>query len=264
MVVPSVTMTMRPRRFADMTWEEVRDLEVPGSLAILPVGAIEAHGPHLPLSTDGHIAEAMAQAGAEKLARHGYGCLLLPCLPYTAAPFASEFPGTLSVRPETVTTIVLDLAQSLSRHGIQGLAIANVHLDPAHLGALDAAVEASRTGSGRPIVFPNITRKPWAPRLTEEFQSGACHAGQYESSVIMATCPELVRNEVRRSLSPNLVSLSQAIHDGKRTFLEAGGPRAYFGDPAQASTDEGRRVIDILGDILEAAVLSERDAGTPT
>ncbi|NNG16827.1 MAG: creatininase family protein [Gemmatimonadales bacterium] len=252
-------MTMRPRRFADMTWEEIRDLEVTKAVAILPIGAVEAHGPHLPLSTDGHIAEAMAQAGAERLARRAYGCLLLPCLPYTAAPFASEFPGTLSVRPETVTTMVLDIAESLSRHGISGLAIANVHLDPAHLGALDAAVDASRTG----IVFPNITRKPWASRLTEEFQSGACHAGQYESSVIMATCPELVRNEIRRSLSPNLVSLSQAIRDGKRTFDEAGGPRAYFGDPAQASTEEGRRVIDTLGEILEEAVLSERDAGTP-
>jgi creatinine amidohydrolase len=252
-------MTMRPRRFADMTWEEIRDLDVATAVAILPIGAIEAHGPHLPLSTDGHIAEAMAHAGAEKLARRGFGCLLLPCLPYTAAPFASEFPGTLSVRPETVTTIVLDLRESLSRHGIQTLAIANVHLDPAHLGALDAAVDASGAG----IVFPNITRKPWASRLTEEFQSGACHAGQYESSVIMAACPELVRNEIRRSLSPNLISLSQAIRDGKRTFHEAGGPRAYFGNPAQASTEEGRRVIDILGGILEEAVCSERDAGTP-
>jgi len=50
--------------------------------------------------------------------------------------------------------------------------------------------------------------------------------------------------------------LSQAIRQGKHTFHEAGGPRAYFGDPAQASTEEGRRVIDILGGILEDAVVA--------
>lgn len=92
--------------------------------------------------------------------------------------------------------------------------------------------------------------------MTEEFQSGACHAGQYESSVILAQCPELVRNEIRRSLAPNPASLSQAIREGKHTFDEAGGPRAYFGNPAQASTEEGRRVIDILGGILEDAVVA--------
>ncbi|HSM17725.1 MAG TPA: creatininase family protein [Gemmatimonadales bacterium] len=244
-------MTMRPLRLADMTWEEVRDLEETASLAILPIGAIEAHGPHLPLATDGLIAEAMAQAGAERLARRGYGCLLLPCLHYTAAPFAAEFPGTLSVGPGTVTAMVADLARGVARFGLD-LALANVHLDPAHLAALGAA---AATTEGR-VIFPNITKRPWAPRLTEEFQSGACHAGQYESSVILAQCPELVRNEIRRSLAPNPASLSQAIREGKHTFGEAGGPRAYFGNPAHASTEEGRRVIDILGGILEDAVVA--------
>lgn len=248
-------MTMRPLRLADMTWEEVRDLGQTASLAILPIGAIEAHGPHLPLATDGLIAEAMAQAGAERLARRGYGCLLLPCLHYTAAPFAAEFPGTLSVGPGTVTAMVADLARGVARFGLD-LALANVHLDPAHLAALDAAVAATEGDAGGRVIFPNITKKPWAPRLTEEFQSGACHAGQYESSVILAQCPELVRNEIRRSLAPNPASLSQAIREGKHTFDEAGGPRAYFGNPAQASTEEGRRVIDILGGILEDAVVA--------
>jgi len=249
-------MTMRPLRLADMTWEEVRDLGPSASLAILPIGAIEAHGPHLPLATDGLIAEAMAQAGAERLGRRGYGCLLLPCLHYTAAPFAAEFPGTLSVGPGTVTAVVADLARGVARFGLD-LALANVHLDPAHLAALDAA---AATTEGR-VIFPNITKRPWAPRLTEEFQSGACHAGQYESSVILAQCPELVRNEIRRSLAPNPASLSQAIREGKHTFGEAGGPRAYFGAPAQASTEEGRRVIDILGGILEDAVLAAHAEG---
>ncbi len=105
-------------------------------------------------------------------------------------------------------------------------------------------------------MFPNITRKPWAPRLGDEFMSGACHAGRYESSVVMAARPELVHEEIRKALGANPASLSVAIREGKRDFEEAGGPLAYFGHPAEASAEEGARTIDILGSILEEAVLN--------
>jgi creatinine amidohydrolase len=69
-------------------------------VAILPTGAMEAHGPHLPLSTDVIIAEAMARDGAARLAARGMEAVLLPALAWTPAPFAAGFPGTLSIRPE--------------------------------------------------------------------------------------------------------------------------------------------------------------------
>ena len=68
-------------------------------VAILPVGALEAHGPHLPVGTDLVIAEAMADAAARRLAAEGLEVTLLPALAYTPAPFADEFPGTISIRP---------------------------------------------------------------------------------------------------------------------------------------------------------------------
>ena len=73
--------------------------------------------------------------------------------------------------------------------------------------------------------------------------------------------PELVRDTLRRELSPNPISLSKAIRDGKRTFEEAGGDRAYFGDPAAATADEGRRSVEALGQILAEAVRAELDKG---
>ena len=106
-------------------------------------------------------------------------------------------------------------------------------------------------------MFPDVTRKPWAPRLTEEFRSGACHAGQYESSIVLAVRPELVREAIRRSLPANPRSLSAAIRSGQTSFEAAGGPRAYFGSPADAGVDEGTRTIEVLGAILEEAVLAE-------
>jgi creatinine amidohydrolase len=242
---------------AAMTWEEARDATGPRSAAILPVGAIEAHGPHLPLETDVIIAQAMARAGAARLAARGLRAVVLPPLTYTAAAFAQGFAGTLSLRPETVTATLLDIAGSLARHGFGVLALANAHLDPGHLASLDAAVNAIRSDLGLAVAFPNLAARPWALRLSDEFRSGACHAGRFETSMVLAERPELVREAARAALPPNPASLSRAIREGKSTFEAAGGARAYFGFPAQATAEEGRATIEILGAMLDEAVLAE-------
>jgi creatinine amidohydrolase len=247
---------------AAMTWEEAREAGGPSSVAILPVGAIEAHGPHLPLETDVIIAQAMARSGAARLVARGLRVVVLPPLTYTAAAFAQGFAGTLSLRPETVTATVLDIAGSLARHGFGVLAIANAHLDPGHLASLEVAVKAIRRDLGMAVAFPNLAAKPWALRLGDEFKSGACHAGQFETSIVLAERPELVRDATRAALPPNPASLSRAIRDGKQTFEEAGGPRAYFGYPAQATAEEGRATIEVLGAILDEAVQTELGART--
>jgi creatinine amidohydrolase len=245
---------------AAMTWEEARDIAGPGCSVILPVGAIEAHGPHLPLETDVIIAQAMARSGAARLTARGLRVMVLPPLTYTAAGFAQGFAGTLSLRPETVTATLLDIAGSVTRHGFGVLAIANAHLDPGHLASLEAAVNAIRREFGLAVAFPNLAAKPWALRLSEEFRSGACHAGQFETSIVLAERPELVREAIRAALPPNPASLSRAIRDGKRSFEEAGGPRAYFGFPSQATVEEGRATIEVLGAILDEAVQAELGA----
>jgi len=251
---------MAIRELAELTWEEVRDLDRARVVAVLPVGALEAHGPHLPLATDVLIAQAMAQAGAERIEAQGTRALLLPPLAFTAAPFGASFVGTLSIAASTVTALLVDLARELTRHGFAALAIANAHLDPTHLKALAEAAIRAREEGLLPLVCPNVTQKPWALRLTEEFQSGACHAGRYEGSMVLAMRPDLVKEEVRRALPPNPASLSTAIREGKTSFAGAGGPRAYFGWPAEATAEEGRATLGALGEILAEAV---RGALTP-
>ncbi|HET9041328.1 MAG TPA: creatininase family protein, partial [Gemmatimonadales bacterium] len=142
-------------------------------------------------------------------------------------------------------------------HGLEVLAIANAHLDPGHLASLDAAVRGIQRDGGPVVAFPNLASKPWALRLSDEFRSGACHAGRFETSIVLAERPDLVHDAMRAALPPNPASLSRAIRDGKRSFEEAGGARAYFGFPAQATADEGRATIDILGAILDDAVQAE-------
>jgi creatinine amidohydrolase len=251
------------RHWADLTWTEVRALldrqtDASPLVAILPAGATEAHGPHLPLQTDRVIAIAMAERGADELERRGVTARVLPPLDFTAAPFARGFPGTISVRPETVTALVVDVGVALASQGVRILALANAHLDPAHLGALYAAIQQLETldAAAIRVIFPDITRKPWALRLTDEFRSGACHAGRYEASVVMAYRPDLVHLEVQRRLPANPTSLSDAIRAGKDRFESAGGDQAYFGDPATASREEGDSTAAILGEIVAEAVRS--------
>ena len=255
---------MPVHRLAEMTWEEVRDLDRDRSIVILPTGATEAHGPHLPLQTDGIIASAMARAGAEKLSAAGWLPLIVPPIAYSAAPFAEAFPGTVSITPAVVVATIVEVARSFARHGFGVVAIANAHFDPAHLATIHSAVDTLAIDADLTTVFPDITRRPWALRLTDEFKSGACHAGQYEGSIVLAERPELVRDDIRASLPELPVSLSTAIADGAQSFKAAGGERAYFGYPANASAEEGRQTVDRLGTILCDAILATIDPDETT
>jgi creatinine amidohydrolase len=237
-----------------LTWTAVRDLPARRTVALLPAGAVEAHGPHLPLGTDVIIAEAMARAGAQRLSARGYDVLLLPALTFAPAPFASAFAGTLHTPGEATTMTVVGVARSLSANGIGVTAMANAHHDPANVQALRAAVDAA-AHEGLKLVFPDLTRRRWAERLTEEFRSGACHAGRYEGSIVLAERPDLVRRDVMATLTANPRSLVDAIRRGDATFEAAGGADAYFGFPADATADEGRAIVESLGRILEEAVL---------
>jgi creatinine amidohydrolase len=247
---------MPVHHLASLTWPAVRALPRASSVAVLPTGAVEAHGPHLPLGTDIVIAEAMARYGAARLAARGLHVLLLPALPVAPAPFAATFEGTLDIPPVATTLSIVGIARSLARHGVATLAVANAHHDPAHVAAIRDAVRELNEERSISLVFPDLTRRQWASRLTDEFQSGACHAGRYETSIVLAAAPDVVNRDLQSALAPNPRSLVVAIARGEATFEAAGGPDAYFGAPADASAEEGHDIIERLGAILEDAVMT--------
>jgi creatinine amidohydrolase len=242
---------------ADSAWPLVRDVLAGGRpvVAILPCGAIEAHGPHLPLNTDVIISEGMAVRAAKRLSALGYGALVLPALAYAPADYAAGFAGTISVSAEAAKSLLLDLALSLKSQGFACLALANSHFDPANVAMLREAVEEIRALSLR-VAFPDFTRRALAQKLTPEFQSGACHAGRFETSLVMAARPELVNDAVCGRLPDNPASLTAAFARGAKTFAEAGGPDAYFGFPREASAAEGERSFAVMADVLTDAVVA--------
>ena len=238
-------------RLAAMTYEEAQRVLDRGAVALLPCGATEAHGPHLPLDTDVIIAVEGSERAASQLAREGLYAVVLPPIAYSVTDFAEGFGGTITLPADVVRAYVRAVCQGAVHAGFRGVVLCNAHLEPQNVDLL-RSVSVESLSRGLRVHFPDITRKPHALRLGHEFRSGACHAGAYETSLVLAADPFRVR-EVAAELPANPISLSAAIREGKMSFVEAGGPRAYFGDPAAASAASGDELYDELADIFASA-----------
>lgn len=228
------------RVLGHMTWPEVKASAEGGALLFLPVGSTEAHGPHLPLETDVIIASEVAQRAAAQLAKSGVEVLLAPALTYAVTDYARPFPGTISLRAQTAAAVVEDVIRGLLAHGLSRIAIINGHLEPAHVRILRDLVSTLNDEAGKTVLcFADNTRRRWVPTLSEEFQGGDCHAGEYETSLVLAAHPELVREEARAALAPVEIRLVEKMKAGASTFPEMGATDGYCGDPAAASRAHG-------------------------
>lgn len=242
-------------KFQNQTWKDAAEAIKRGVVVILPVGSTEAHGPHLPLATDVIISEEMSRRAAQKLNVQGIEALVLPAIAYSVTDFSADFRGTISIRKETAIELIHDVCLSLYGQGARLIAIANSHLEPGHIASINEAIEKVKQETGRPVAFPDKRRRRWAAALTEEFRRGDCHAGSYETSLVMAARPELVREDIRQSLERVPISIAEKIKEGARTFTDAGGLEAYFGDPRAASREEGEAMYEALSDMIVTAVI---------
>ncbi|HEX6383504.1 MAG TPA: creatininase family protein [Anaerolineae bacterium] len=239
---------------AEMTWPEVAALARRTSVALIPTGATEAHGPHLPLETDVIIAQDSCRRAAELLAAEGIECAIAPPFYYGVTNFGMPFAGTVTIPAETLTQLVTAVCCSLAQHGLDRIVFSNHHLEPAHFAAIkEGARQVDESGVAR-VAVPDVRDERWAKTLTEEFRAGARHAGSYETSLVMAAYPDLVREEKRRELKPVWIDLPGRIRQGARTFKEAGSEWAYFGDPAGASASEGEMLFNALAQMIATTV----------
>lgn len=243
-------------RLAELTWPEAREQFAAGAIAILPVGATEAHGPHLPLDTDVHIAIVAADRAAASLVADGTPALVLPPLAYGVSYVGTSFAGTLPVAVETMTAIVRDVLVGLDRYGCTAAMIVNSHLEPAHAEVLHAGIAAAETATdGRlRVAFPDLREARWSALLSEEFRRGARHAGAYETALMLVAAPDEVREAERQRLPPVWIDLPGRLRAGAQTFAEAGATLGYFGDPATATAAEGEILFDVLAHIYITAL----------
>jgi creatinine amidohydrolase len=205
-----------------------------GAVHVLPLGATEPHGPHAPLSTDTLISVGICERAAERLAGE-IPVLVLPAMPYGVTRYGSAFPGVVSISEDTLRSLVAEIAESVGL-----LVLVNSHFEPEQVQTLRA--------TGLPLL--DLTRRRNAERLTEEFRSGSCHAGRYETSLVLADRPELVHADRMQALEERHVDMPAAIAAGQTDFLAMGMAQAYCGAPAEASADEGRETFATLTDML--------------
>ncbi len=233
-----------------MTWTEAAGVLQKRPVGLLPVGAIEAHGTHLPLDTDVIIATGTARTAAYQLRDLGVDSLVLPAVSYSVSFAGTSFPGTSPVDAAVFEDYLTSLLQNLAPQGYRAIVLCNAHLEPAHVEKVQSACKRAEGSTGLPIRSPDQRSPELARRLSAEFQAGARHAGAYETSILMAEKPEVVRFDILKSLPPVWIDLPARLREGARTFADAGADMGYFGDPARASVDEGKRMLAALADMV--------------
>jgi creatinine amidohydrolase len=229
-------------KLAELTYEEVTALCVGGrAVAIVPVGSVEPHGPHLPLDTDTTISEVCASRAIARLSAKNIPAVVAPSVPYGVTDYAKGFAGAIGVPAEALTSMLRGIANKLLETGFVHVCFVNNHLEPAHDAAVRAAIEGLPEGAAS-VACP-LTRR-WGRTLSDEFKRGDCHAGRYETSLVMAAGGRV--RDAFGALPTLSTSLAEAIRSGKKTFAEIGLARAYTGAPSEATREEGESLYEKL------------------
>jgi creatinine amidohydrolase len=223
-------------------------------VVLLPVGSVEPHGPHLSLVTDTEISLEAAERAAVRLRGHNLEVVIAPAVAYGVTECAAGFAGAVSIPAEVLTAYLGAVVDGFLASGAAHVCLVNNHLEPAHDRAVRAVAEGR--APARVSVACPLTKK-WARTLSDEFKSGACHAGRYETSLVLARDPTLCDESARAKLPEVPISLSEKLKAGVSSFAEMGLERAYAGAPAEGSAAEGeemyRRLAEmVVGEVLEA------------
>ena len=184
------------RRLDHLSWPEVeRQAARPGSTVLWPFGAVEQHGPHLPLGTDGLFADRVADAVLERLDEN----LPIWRLPLQSLGFSPEhkgFPGTVSLPPALLIEMVVAVGRDLEAAGFRRLVLFNAH--GGQIGLLEVAARQLRTAHPSLAVLPCfLWRGPEGigELIPEPERSRGLHAGLAETSLMLHLAPELTGEE---------------------------------------------------------------------
>jgi creatinine amidohydrolase len=211
-------------------------------VVIVPVGALEAHGPHLPLGADQIQAEATARALASRV-----GGLVAPTIPYGSCPGARGFSGTVSVSLATLSKYAEEVLAELGRHGARKILVLSGHAERGHIAALrEAADRAMQTVPGTRIAVLSDYDFVYERRGLDAPESDG-HAGLLETSRLLAIRPALVgsrRSATARGGSPFIPGPPSA----------AEWPESVIGDPGPASAELGSRLQSYVLDRLTTTV----------
>ncbi len=243
-------------RWEDLTWMEIDKIDRSTPI-VLNLASIEQHGPHLPVSTDSTIGGFFVD---ELDRRAGSGVLVLPQIKICCSAHHMDFPGTLTVRHETLLAYVTEILESVVAHGFSNLVMVNSHGGNQAIGQ----VILEKFGAAHPkcrIVFLTWWRMA-ADKLAliqESGFAGVGHACEFETSIMMHAVPDSVRTALitGKNYVPtfpwadaDMMVAGRAAYF--RTIKEASNGTGVLGDASLASTAKGERITEaVLEHLLE-------------
>lgn len=249
-------MSARLRRlWQEMTTEDFAGLDPERTVAVLPVGAVEQHGPHLPVSVDATLNEAIL-ARAAALLPADCPVTLLPAMPVGKSNEHLAFPGTLTLGAETLTRLWTDIGESVLRAGVRKLVLFNSHGGQPQI--MDIVARDLRVRHRMLVVLANwfqmVDPAEWY--ADDEIRYGI-HGGAIETAMMLHVRPDLVRMDKAQDFA----SAPKAIRAAAK-YLDPGdklsfawqaqdlNPAGAVGDATAADAETGRAIVDKAADKL--------------
>lgn len=233
---------MKTWKLQHLTHKAIKDSRF--DVALLPIGACEPHNMHLPYGTDACESELVSDLVCEQASQLGAKVLQLPTIPFGVQSNMLDIPYAINVYPSTFFVLLKDIVDSLERHGITKLILFNSH------GGNDFLKPFIREMSGRSRMF--ICVIDWwrvgKDVFNDIFESPDDHAGEMETSIMMALAPELVHLKDAMDGSSNPTRF-EAVNKG---WVSISRPWSGLtestgvGDPRKASAEKGRRYLEVI------------------
>jgi creatinine amidohydrolase len=230
-----------------MTWAQVNEAVRQRRVVLIPVGAIEQHGPHLPVDMDNLAVEEMCRAAAERRPD------LLVCMPpvhYGFNEHNMDFPGTISVEAEHFVHYCTDVGKSLGRQGFRRIIFVNGHGSNAHLLELAARmVTLQSPAKCASVSHWDLSKEAFAAVRESEYPGGTSHACEFETSIYLHLRPERVRMDLA---VPGIRAKTKYFYED----LQGSSPVRFTdwrskqtqtgigGDPTLATAEKGRIVVE--------------------
>jgi len=249
---------------AHMTYVQIEEAAQGGTLVLFPVGVIEEHGPHLPLAVDVYGSYLQSRMVKSELEKRGIKSLIAPPFYWGINVATRSFGGSFSCREETMISVLFDAMSSLKNWGFNRVFFINHHMDSGHMRALIRAIQRARAEAeiGAYFVIDLFFLKGLRMRADEPHllvHESLCpfgppapylniHAEGHETSFMWHYLPELVDEEVLKTLKPtNLAFKDLLVWTKGGMEARKVTPQGYFGDPTTASPERGREEMESYG-----------------
>jgi creatinine amidohydrolase len=232
--------------------DQLRALAARDAIVIVPVGALEQHGPHLPVEVDSMLGEQVALRTARRIADTGEAVVVLPMLWAGVSEHHMSFGGTITLDLATYAAVIEGICKSLQRHGFRRIALLNAH--GGNENALRCITDDLTPKLRLPIVqftYWNASTEAIAAIL--QTQAGIGHACEAETSMMMAVRPELVAEDrIRLAKANSTPDVADIVGDGIYRWRTIGAMSSsgVVGNPEAASAEKGERLFEAVAETL--------------